>query len=133
MITYEDWLKQVTKWLMQQWQLSELMAQKTAYLLLYLSYYRIPFTITSGYRSLEKQKELIRLWNSGVRKGFKGKPATNSPHVRHDWLGRPASDAIDIHINSGYDVADYFARQLGLRVGSDFRDPGHYDLGQKKV
>ena len=75
--------------------------------------------ITSGFRSLEKQRTLIEAWEAGNREGLRGRPAARSWHT----VGR----AIDLRFATPAAKRAYgaMAAAVGMRVEVS---PGHYDL-----
>lgn len=80
--------------------------------------------IVSGYRSPERQLELIDAWNAGDRFGLIARPASKSWHMQ----GR----AIDVRIPASEAMwSDFimFMKAFGTRWGGDFRatDPVHFD------
>src|SRR5690606_12892086 len=123
------WPAQAAPYFESVWGISPALSLKFAILYAALSLLGLKPRITSGFRDPEKQRELLRRWNAGERAGFIGKPASpdGSRHCR-TALGAPASTAIHMPC-SNIPLADTIARALGLRCGSDFQDPGHYDGG----
>lgn len=85
--------------------------------------------ISSGFRDPAKQRALQARWDSGDRSGLRVRPATNSQHSKTDWLGRPASSAVDMPCSDDRRGAA-IASSLGLGAGMSFStpDPGHYYL-----
>lgn len=77
--------------------------------------------ITSGYRSPQRQAELLARWNRGERFGLRAKPAVRSWHTQ----GR----AIDVenHVRGFPYYAALLVRYTGARDGRLFSDPGHFD------
>jgi hypothetical protein len=124
------WPSQAAHYFRETWGISPALAVKFATLYAALQICGLGPRINSGFRDPAKQRELIRRWNAGDRAGFIGKPADpdKSRHCKTDLTGAPASTAIDMPCNN-IPLADSIARALGLRVGSDFNDPGHYDGG----
>lgn len=102
-------------------ELSPEMQVKTAKLLDYAKTMGMKVTITSGFRTQEQQKRLLR-----TRAKYAAK---NSLHC----LGR----AIDINIAGGKD-SDYrmlanYAKSIGMRWGGDFKkvaERWHFDIGR---
>lgn len=80
--------------------------------------------ITSGYRSIEKQRALYQQWEGGNRTGLTAKPARYSWHT----LGR----AVDVNSwDSNYEIyRDWWAYWYGnsVRIGENFGDRGHFDV-----
>lgn len=124
-----NWPDQAAGYFRSQWGISSALAVKFATLYAAMSVLGLSPRINSGFRDPAKQRELIARWNRGERAGFLGKPADpdTSRHCRTS-LGSPAATAIDMPCNN-IPLADRIARALGLRAGSDFNDPGHYDGG----
>ena len=75
--------------------------------------------ITSGFRSLQKQRNLIEQWDAGNKGGLRGRPASYSWHT----VGR-AIDLAFAHA-AERDVYNMMAAAVGMRVEPS---PGHYDL-----
>lgn len=75
---------------------------------------------TSGFRSLEKQRDLYERWLNGET-GI-SRPARQSWHT----IGR----AFDIskHNAEFHTFRAYISQVPGIRDGSTFDDPGHFDL-----
>jgi hypothetical protein len=120
----ERWLSDYADFLHSQWGLDKSFSASAALLVLYLHYYGLSPVVTSGFRSPEKQQELLRRWESGDP-SIKYKPATNSKHMHTGWLGSPASLAIDIS-TSNAEMAARIAKAIGVRAGYDFGDPVHF-------
>ena len=102
-------------------ELSPEMQVKTAKLLDYAKTMGMKVTITSGFRTQEQQKRLLR-----TRAKYAAK---NSLHC----LGR----AIDINIaggkNSDYRMLANYAKSIGMRWGGDFKkvaERWHFDIGR---
>jgi len=107
--------------LTQKWGLIGSFAERIVYMFYFLTYYGIRYTVTSGYRSPAKQKELLDRWKRGDP-SIVAKPATNSRHL--------TGEAIDITCGD-YNALGFFAKHLGLRWGGDFSKPDviHVDTG----
>lgn len=80
--------------------------------------------IISGYRSEERQAQLRRRWDDGIRDGLATRPALSSAHSR--------GHAFDVEPDpSGETVWRWgaWASYLGLRWGGTFTDPdpNHFD------
>lgn len=81
--------------------------------------------ITSGRRSVQRQRELIERWDAGQRAGFIGKPASCSKHT--------VGAAIDVQTNvAGFERYRQIMRALGARDGAAFNDLGHFDNPNRK-
>lgn len=104
-------------------------APKFALLWGFASAYGYNPRITSVWRDPEKQKRMQERWDAGDRSGLRARPATNSKHTQTNWLGRPASTAMDMPCSDDVACAR-LARELGLGAGQYFKraDPGHYYL-----
>lgn len=126
---YEKYIKEMTKKLETENGLSDWLALRIAYLLLYLTYYKVNFRINSGFRDPKRQKMLREAWDRGEGKkyGLVVRPAADSLHSRESWLGFPAAEAVDI-VTSDQKLTDDIAQYLGLGLGSKFSksDPVHY-------
>lgn len=122
----QKWLDAAADYLQSQWGLSEEFAIDAAQLYLYLYYYGLSPTITSGYRSPTKQEELTKRYLAGDP-SVVVKPATNSKHSITLPDGTPAAQAIDIFTTSPKTAAE-IARQLGIGAGYFFQvtDPVHF-------
>lgn len=132
-----SWPDMAAPYFREVWGLAPAFAVKAAILYAALSLLGLKPRINSGHRSATKQRQLLATWNAwkaagkpGMPPGFIGKPANpdTSRHCRETLDGRPAATAIDMPC-SDIPLADSIARALGLRAGSDFNDPGHYDGG----
>jgi hypothetical protein len=109
------------------WGLDPQFSIDVAIFLLYLWQYGVTFTITSGFRSPEKQKELLRRYNAGDP-SVVVKPATTSKHsVTTGLFGTPAALAIDIS-TSNPTFAAQIAEAVGIGTGIRFTppDPVHF-------
>ncbi len=63
---------------------------------------------------------MLAAWNAGQRQGMKYKPAKDSWHTK--------GLAIDVQTSvKGYSAYEAIMRALGVRVGADFGDRGHFD------
>ena len=120
----KKWLKDFAIYLIEQWGLERNFAGNVALFYLYLHHYGLSPSITSGWRSPAKQKELLDRWNNGDP-SIVYKPATKSKHMNTDWLGKPASLAIDIACTN-YNLAAEIARKLNIKPGLDFGDKVHF-------
>lgn len=83
----------------------------------------IEVRLTSGYRSIEKQKELIRRWERGEPGIFKpAKPGASF----HNY-----GFAVDIRTSppEALQRVGEIAEEFGLRWGGRFGDPVHIDMG----
>ena len=83
----------------------------------------IEVRLTSGYRSIEKQKELIRRWERGEPGIFKpAKPGSSF----HNF-----GFAVDIRASppEALQRVGEIAEEFGLRWGGRFGDPVHIDMG----
>ncbi|MYI69748.1 MAG: DUF882 domain-containing protein [Boseongicola sp. SB0673_bin_14] len=91
---------------------------------LFVTYGLDPVTITSGYRSPERQYQLQNRWDAGDRRGLVARPASSSWHMQ--------GLAVDVSTRSiNFDL---FRENMelfdGVRWGGRFRkpDPVHFDL-----
>lgn len=77
--------------------------------------------ITSGYRSPDRQAELVELWDAGQRAGLRARPARCSWHMTRR--------AVDVETDvSGFPLYSYLlTRYTGARDGATFGDTGHFD------
>lgn len=119
-MTMEKWLKDVSEVLRKQWGLDSSFSSKVSLFYAYLLQYGLNPVITSGFRSPDKQKELIRRWEAGD-KSVVVKPAENSQHSITKW-GAPASQAIDISTNNP-ELAARIALAVGIKAGYYFKNP----------
>jgi len=126
----EEWVAAVSVWLVDEWGLKALFADKIAVLLYFMLYYGLNPRINSGYRSGAKQAELLQRWEDGDP-GIVVKPAEHSKHSKVDGNNKPAAQAIDIgHDNSP--AAKVIANYLKIGYGGDFRTPDYvhfYEIG----
>lgn len=83
----------------------------------------IEVRLTSGYRSVEKQKDLLRRWKRGEPGIFK--PAAPGQSY-HNW-----GLAVDIRTSppDALRRVGEIAEDFGLRWGGRFGDPVHLDAG----
>jgi hypothetical protein len=125
-----EWLDSARQYLITEWGLNENFAKKIALLLAYLYSYGLSPRISSGFRDPVKQRQMQAAWDSGNRAGLRARPATNSLHIKTGFLGKPASEAIDITSSNPY-YAALIAKQLGIRPGYFFKTPDvvHFDSG----
>lgn len=84
--------------------------------------------ITSTWRDPEKQKAMQERWDRGDRAGLRARPATNSKHTNTNWLGQPASKAMDMVTSNDSQMAAIARDLTGAAAGQYFNtpDPGHY-------
>lgn len=123
------WLQNAAAYLVTAWGLDTAFASSAALLYLYLSVYGLSPKITSGWRSPEKQQELMNRYLRGDP-SVVAKPALKSLHL-NTRLGNPASLAIDIS-TSDPELAARIATALKIRAGYYFTkpDPVHFDTGR---
>lgn len=119
-MTMEKWLSDVADFLRKQWGLDSSFSSKVSLFYAYLLQYGLNPVITSGFRSPDKQKELIRRWEAGD-KSVVVKPAENSKHSITKW-GSPAAQAIDISTNNA-ELAARIATAVGIKAGLYFKTP----------
>jgi hypothetical protein len=108
-----DYVKEWAKYLRSEWGLDSDFSIPAAKVYLYLYIYRCNPVITSGFRSIEKQAQLVEDYKKGVPGILTPNPPGKSLHNRKDWLGKPASWAIDIDHNNN-EIANLIAKHLGL-------------------
>lgn len=122
----ESIIGDVSEYLHETWGIDSEFGRNIAIFLIYLQAYRISFTITSGFRSPEKQAELSRRYAAGDPSVIVP-PAKNSLHSKKTWLGGPAALAIDIQ-TSNPTAAAAIADALDIGAGIYFSppDPVHY-------
>jgi len=122
----QKWIDEAVKYLKSSWGLDASFAGQVALLFLYFHHYGLSPVITSGWRSPEKQAELLSRYNAGDR-SVVAKPAINSKHLDTNWLGQPAAHAVDISTNNPQMAAN-IAQALGIGAGYFFSspDPVHY-------
>ena len=79
-----------------------------------------PPSITSAYRSPERQRELRALWDSGRRAGLAARPALNSAHTK--------GLAIDVSMKEpNFDTfKKLMIEETYVLWGGDFGDPVHF-------
>lgn len=121
---YDVWVSNAEAVLREQYGLSSDFSSSAALLILFLTVYGLNPVVTSGWRSPEKQAELLTRYNAGDP-SVRYKPAERSKHMNTDWLGHPASLAIDISTSDPVTAAE-IARYLGIKPGNDFGDPVHF-------
>ena len=120
----KEWLKRFAVYLIEQWGLDSNFASDVALFYLYLHHYGLSPNITSGWRSPDKQNELLQRYLAGDPSVIY-KPAKNSKHLNVNWLGKPASLAVDITCTN-YNTAAEIARKLKIKPGLDFNDKVHF-------
>lgn len=120
----ETWIASASKTLQEHWGLDKAFSSNVALLFLYFVKYGLSPVITSGWRSPEKQEELMLRYKAGDP-SIRYKPAENSKHLNTNWLGSPASLAVDISTNNPSYAAE-IARYLKIKPGNDFGDPVHF-------
>jgi len=106
------------------WGLNNEFSKKIALLILAINQAGIHFTITSGYRSADQQKELIRQYQAGNKNIYTPLPVGKSLHGNTTWYGSPDSLAMDISTgNPSY--AGRLSKSLGI-VWGGLSDPVHF-------
>ena len=111
----DAWKKQIAS----AWSVNAEMAYKGAILFLLLHLYGYKPQITSGYRSIEKQKELYDRWLAGDKTIHTPALPGTSPHQK--------KIALDIWCTDPKSAA-WIAHQIGLKTGFEFNDPVHFQL-----
>lgn len=83
--------------------------------------------ISRGWSDPSHQKALQAQWDAGNRSGLRVRPAADSKHTLTSFLGKPASQAIDMPTSNDAAAAK-IAANLGIGAGATFStpDPGHY-------
>lgn len=119
-MTFEQWQEQTAKALQNQWGLDKSFSLLVALFYAYLVYYSLSPKITSGFRSPDKQAELLQRYEAGDP-SIVYKPAANSKHMVTKW-GKPASLAVDIS-TSNPALAAQIANAVGIRAGYHFNNP----------
>lgn len=80
--------------------------------------------VTSGFRSQERQNELIAAWERGDREGLTARPARRSKHT--------SGEAVDLSSQAPLERLAGIWVSMGNRWGGHFfpmKDPNHFDLG----
>jgi hypothetical protein len=121
MAAIDAWLKQMADYLISVWGLDSAFADRVAKFYLYLHQYGLSPVITSGYRSPEKKAELQRRYAAGDN-GIIVKPAENTKHDDTNFIGKPASHAIDISTNNPA-LAAQIATAININAGYYFKTP----------
>jgi hypothetical protein len=120
-----NWIKQAKKELTNEYGLLASFAGDIALLYLYFYYYNLSPVITSGYRSMQKQQELLDRYNAGDPT-IRYKPALDSKHsAAEGFFKKPASKAVDISTSNPALAAD-IAEALNIGAGYRYGDPVHY-------
>lgn len=114
---FQEWVKEAAKYFAETWGLEKGFAGQVALFFLYLASYGLNPQIQSGLRDPAHQKELLRRWEAGDRRGLKFKPAVNSDHTR--------GKAVDITTTNPR-LAAQIAKALGLGAGLDYGDEVHF-------
>lgn len=124
---WDDWADQAADWFRKQGAASDA-AKPFALLYGLASAYGYSPRITSIFRDPEKQRRMRERWDAGDRSGLRARPAVNSKHIETDWLGRPASEAMDMVTTNDQAVARIATEWLDMGAGQFFNtpDPGHY-------
>ena len=100
----------------------------------------LSLAVVSGYRSPERQAELLARWVSGDRRGLVARPAARSSHsegravdLAFVWLGQPVpvSDTPREYFQFLADLLE----PVGVRWGGRFRSPdiNHFDIGTRQA
>lgn len=96
--------------------------------------------VVSGFRSPQRQAQLLARWNAGDRRGLVAKPAVRSAHSEGRavdlgwvWNGRGVSVA-DTPIEYWEFLASLF-EPVGVRWGGRFRSPDlpHFELTTQRA
>lgn len=119
-MTFEQWQDQAAKTLQNQWGLDKSFSLLVALFYAYLVYYSLSPKITSGFRSPDKQAELLQRYEAGDP-SIVYKPAANSKHMVTKW-GKPASLAVDISTNNPA-LAAQIAVAVGIKAGYHYHNP----------
>jgi len=129
---YQNWLKNAKNTLIDQWGLNSALAEQISVFLLYVTYYNLPYWITSGFRHPKYQAALRKRWDEGDRSGLRYRPALKSKHSEMIDPFTPGAAAIDIASDSdeNEDILGGLAPYFGLKWGGLFRTPDkvHYYL-----
>jgi len=125
---YENWAKGAASYFRDTYGLEGNFALAAARLYVALWGAGLNPRITSGFRDPAKQKVMRDAWDRGERAGLRARPAASSQHTHTNWLGRPASRAIDMVSSDEKRAADIATRLGGIGAGLLFSqpDPGHY-------
>ena len=126
----DKWLKEMAFYLVESWGLEGNFANQIALFYLYCAQYGLNPKISSGFRSPEKQKELMSRYVSGD-KSIVVKPAETSMHSNTGFLGKAAALAIDVTTNNR-DLAARIATQLNIGAGLYFKTPDSVHFYSKK-
>lgn len=108
-----NYVDEWSKYLQSRWGLDKSFSVPAAKIFLYLYIYGANPRITSGYRSVEYQAELVRRYQAGDPRVLTPAKPGESLHNRKTWFGRPASWAIDID-HSNNSLAAILADYLGI-------------------
>lgn len=101
------------KYLVNSWGLNSAFADKAALLFLLSYIYRLNPVITSGYRSVQHQQELVNRFKAGDPQVMNPLPPGKSLHNNVNWLGNPDSLAMDMDTNTP-ETAGAIARSIGM-------------------
>ena len=126
LLDISQYLKTLKNYLVDTWELDPDFAEKAAQLVYYCLAYRLRPEITSGYRSPERQAELVAAWNSGNPNVHTPLPPGKSLHNNTTWYGKPAALALDM-VTSSPSLAGRIAAALGLVWGGE-NDYVHFAL-----
>jgi uncharacterized protein YcbK (DUF882 family) len=126
----KKWVTSMVSYLRKQWGLDAQFARDVSIFYLYLSQYGLSPTITSGYRSPDKQAALQSRYSAGDSSVIV-QPAKNSLHTRTTASGDPAALAIDVSC-SDYNLAARIATTLGIGAGLYFRTPDRVHFYDKR-
>lgn len=116
------------------WGLAPSFAEKASVLISRLEDAGLSPQITSGYRSPQRQQELIAKAAAGDPNVFTPVSPSKSKHVRQNMRGEPAAEAIDI-VTSNPERAGRIAQSLGIEAGVFYStpDPVHFETADSPV
>lgn len=126
MINYDLYLRWYY-YLIQNWGIKPNLAQIVAYCQTIMQQNGIEaVTITSGYRSPKRQRELLNRWISGNRTGLVARPSRRSWHMQ----GYAIDVSTRINPRSFLVFRNLMLTFRGIRWGGNFNsyDPVHFDL-----
>jgi hypothetical protein len=120
----DSYVDQWSNYLSEKWGVDRQFSVSAATVFIYCSLYGLRPVITSGYRSPERQAELVAAEKAGNPNVHTPLPPGKSLHNNRNWLGQPASLAIDMVTNNPK-TAGIIAKHFGV-VWGGLRDEVHF-------
>jgi hypothetical protein len=116
----ENWMDYLTR----EWGIDNDFSEKAAEFIIKCSKAGLNPTMSSGYRSTAKQKDLYARWLKGEPGIYTPAIPGTSPHERTTWYGQPAAKCFDLKLNNYY-IGAVIASKMNLSYGYP-NDPVHF-------